>query len=125
MHQQSHLTTQEGISRILQRILRFILVYSLWIVSWAITGLAAFYLLSVIEGLLFLKVNPWQLQAVRRFGFIILGMVWMGYITGSEWYCRSFLDLKKKVSPLFLYFAIEIAVLAAIFGAHLWLNSGL
>ena len=107
---------------IVQRITRPISVYVLWVVSIALSGLIAFYLLQVLLGFLFLKINPWQLRAIRNFGYVILGLVWLSFTIGSEWHCRKYLKLDLGIFPLVKFFALEVAVFLLVYGANLIIN---
>jgi len=97
-------------------------VYTFWIVSGALSGLIVTFLLRVIEGLFFLRVDPWQLRAISRFGVYILGAIWFMFIIGSETYFRKYLDPDKQLSSLLKIVALEAIILALIYGANLIIN---
>lgn len=87
-----------------------------------LSGYSAFLLLKVIEGIFFLRVNPWQLRAISRFGTYFLGLGWFAFVIGSETYFRKFLDKNKGVSTLVRLIAIEVIVLIILYGLDLIIN---
>jgi len=106
----------------IQRTGRFLAVYGLWTISAALMGLILFYFHQVILGLLFGRVDPWILRAVRNFGLFILGGGWLGLMMLSESYCRRHLNPKTQLIPLVKIVGIEIVIYLAMFGLQLAIN---
>lgn len=97
-------------------LIRFTKVYTLWLISTIITLVAAYLLVQVIIDIAFIiKVNPWQLRAVRNFGFVIIGLGWLVFIIGLEGYFRKYLALNSQLHPIGYLFVIEIALLLLLF----------
>jgi hypothetical protein len=96
-----------------RRIAQFITIYGLWLVSAALSLIAAYFLSEVILDLAFvLKMNPWQLRAIRNFGAVALGLLCLVYIIGSEGYFRKYLGLGLQTRPIVYIFAVEVAILS-------------
>jgi hypothetical protein len=96
----------------LRLIARFTAVYSLWLISSALALIAAYFLIEVILDLAFiLKMNPWQLRAIRNFGTVIIGLLCFIYIIGSEGYFRKYISIGLQMRPILVVFAVEVVIL--------------
>lgn len=103
-----------------RRALFVLTVYALWLISAA---LALWLMLQA--RLLFLvelplrsdSVNHWALSAIDKFGFFILGVIWLVFLVISEEYFRRLIHRKFPVRAVVGVFAIEGVLLGLI---YLW-----
>ena len=97
----------------MRRITQFTTVYSLWLASAALALITAYFLIEVVIDLAFvLKANPWQLRAIRNFSTVIVGLLCLVYIIGSEGYFRKYLSLGLQKRQIVYIFAAELALLS-------------
>ena len=93
------------------RIIRFTMIYSLWILSAALALFAAYQLVEVFIDLAFLiRLNAWQVRAARNFGTVTVGLLWLIFAIGSEAYFRRYVELDRQPQQLMPFFIIEFVV---------------
>lgn len=122
MQMQTVKSNEQGTQTLVQRIGRFLAVYGMWTISAALIGLTLFNLHQILLGLLFGRVNPWQLRAATTWGFFLIGAVWLGLMMLSEWYCRKYLTPKTQLVPLVKILAVETVIFLAAFGIQSVVN---
>lgn len=66
-----------------------------------------------------LRVSPWTLRAIDRFGTVILGLLWLIFVMASEGYFDDVLRHRRRGARLARIFIIELGVLGVAHGAHL------
>ncbi len=93
----------------------YLACYALWVGfvlvgAWLILqGRAAMFDLAV-----WLRWNPWAVDAVAQFAVVTLGLIWLVAILGTEYYLRQGVVKERLWRRAFRLFVIE-AVLAGIF----------
>ena len=107
---------------------RFIVLkYFVCYLSWILLGVVGFWLIfqlraNLVEDVLFMRVNPWQLRAIDLFFMTGLGAAWLFAVMWSEGYLRNSIEegrLSIRIGRLLL---IELALIALSFGIHFLSN---
>lgn len=62
-------------------------------------------------------INPWALGAVDKFGFFILGIIWLIFLVVSEEYFRRMVGRRPNVSSVAEVFIVEGVLLGLV---YLW-----
>jgi len=74
----------------MKQILSYLLCYSLWVINGALGLLGILIARSVLVKASFtFRVNPWALGAVDKWGFFVLGLVWLMFVIACEDYYRE------------------------------------
>ncbi len=68
----------------------WVLAYASWIVLFLL-GLWLVFLLqrNIVEDLLFMRVNPWQLRGLSQWSVYVFGAIWLVYVFLAEGYLRQ------------------------------------
>jgi hypothetical protein len=97
-----------------------LLGYALWLVSAAIGAYTSYWIWRALLDLGFkLRLSPWQLRAVDRFGAVILGLVLLIFVVASESYFRRVFRRQRPTMRVARVFVAELLLLGAAYGAHL------
>jgi len=74
----------------MKRILSYLLCYLLWVINGALGLLGILIARSVLaKAYIRLRLNPWALGAVDKWGFLLLGLVWLIFVVACEGYYRE------------------------------------
>lgn len=74
----------------IKEILSYLLGYLLWILNGALGLLGIVITRAVINKVsITFRLNPWVFRAVDRWGFFLLGLVWLIFIVACEGYYRE------------------------------------
>lgn len=100
-------------------VLKYVTCYLAWFVISGL-GLWILFLLrtNLVEDILFMRTNPWQLRAADKFTVFGLGTVWIVGVMLAEGYLRNGIENGKlwpRVSRLLM---IEGTVIALSFAIH-------
>lgn len=100
-------------------VLQTVACYLFWFVISGL-GLVIVFLLrqNVVEDLLFLRINPWQLQAVDRFFIYGMGAIWLTAVMFGEGYLRHSVEIGKLWPRIWRILAVESAVFALSLALH-------
>jgi hypothetical protein len=95
---------------------RYILCYLLWIF---ISGIALWLVFlirqNLVEDIFFLRVNPWQLRAIDRWSFFVLGSVWIVAIFLIEGALRKALEEGRFWERSGMILLVQLALIAVSF----------
>ncbi len=104
----------------MRTVLLVLLGYVLWLVSAAIAAYTGYWMWRALLDLGFkLRVSPWQLRAVDRFGAVILGLMLLIFVVASESYFRRVFRRQRPTMRVARVFVAELLLLGAAYGAHL------
>lgn len=107
----------------MKKALLIVLSYILWLASAALTLWAVLILRLVLLIQLpgdVLKINPWRLGIIDKFGTVILGVLWLIFIIVTEPYFRRLQERDLSVTSIVKVFIAEALFLGATYGAN-WL----
>ena len=92
----------------------YLLAYSAWILSIALSGLLFFLLHSVIDQwYVVLDFNPWAHSAVSRFYFFFGVIVWLIFIYFDEHYFTTGIKMHRLGQRIIRVLAVLLVMLGA------------
>jgi hypothetical protein len=95
---------------------RYILYYLLW---FLISGIALWLVFLVrqnlVEDIFFMRVNPWQLRAIDRWSFFVLGTAWIVAIFLIEGALRKALEKGRFWARAGMILFVQLALIAVSF----------
>ena len=100
--------------------LSIVSVYALWLASAALSLwlLLQMRLLFLVElPLRAQSTNPWAFGAIDKFGFVILGAIWLVFLVVSEEIFRLLPGRKNPTRTVLSVFAVEGVLLGLV---YLW-----
>jgi len=103
-----------------RRILTYVLVYLLWLVTAALGVLSAVWVHGTLQ--LALVTTSWHrysLNAVDKFSMFFLGLLLLGMFIFSEYYYRTGARKGKLLSRFGLFTAVELGILLVMYGIRL------
>ncbi len=72
------------------RLQDWVLAYAGWIGLFLLSLWLVFLLQrNIVEDLLFMRVNPWQLRGLGQWSVYVFGAIWIVYVFLSEGYLRQ------------------------------------
>ena len=102
-------------------VLSVVLAYALWLLSaalalWLILQMRLLFLVELPMRMR--NINHWAFSAIDKFGFIILGVIWLIFVVVSEEYCRRMIDHGLRLRAVVWLFVVMGVLLGAV---YLWL----
>lgn len=103
----------------MRKALSTILAYVLWLASAALSlwvlMIGRIFLFIDLPGDV-LRVNPWTLPAIDKFGTLILAVFWLIFVVVTEPYFRKLQAEDFPVGKILRIFAIEALLLGLMYG---------
>jgi hypothetical protein len=97
-------------------VVRYIICYLLW---FLISGIALWLVFlirqNLVDDIFFLRVNPWQLRAIDRWSFFVLGSIWIVVIFLIEGALRKSVEENRLLVRAGQILAVQLALVALSF----------
>ncbi|MCB0061897.1 MAG: hypothetical protein KDE19_07275 [Caldilineaceae bacterium] len=102
-----------------------ILQFITYIVSWLLLSASGLWFFLTLRTTLFdlgvlLKLNPWAVRGIDRWGIFVFGMIWIVVIFTLEGYLRTAIA-KDKLWQRLRRVAVILAICAAVLQSSQWL----
>jgi hypothetical protein len=97
-------------------VVRYIACYLLW---FLICGIAIWLIFlirqNIVDDIFFFRVDPWQLRAIDRWSFFVLGMIWIVAIFLIEGSLRKAVEQNRLLIRAGQFLIAELALVALSF----------
>jgi hypothetical protein len=95
---------------------KYIICYLLWFLICGIALWLVFLIRqNIVDDIFFLRVNPWQLRAIDRWSFFVLGTIWIVVIFLLEGALRKSVEESRLLVRAGQILAVELALVALSF----------
>lgn len=109
----------ESTADIWKQVGQHIAYYGLWLLNSALSFWIIFLLrTNLVEDLLFLRINPWQLRALDRWFIYAMGIVWIVWIFWLEGYLRRSVQSGRLLITAARLLLVQFGLIVFSFAIH-------